>query len=72
MSFAAGSATATKTVSVLDDNLVEGDETVVVILATGPGYTVGSPSSATVTIKDDDSPTHYVNIASTKSNTALH
>jgi C1A family cysteine protease len=54
VSFAAGATTATKTVSVQDDNLVEGDETVVVTLAAGTGYTVGSPSTATVTIKDDD------------------
>ena len=52
--FTAGSATATETVSVLDDNLVEGNETVVVTLAAGTGYTVGSPSAATVTISDDD------------------
>src|SRR5439155_15450526 len=56
VAFAAGSATATKTVSVIDDTLAEGDETVVVTLAAGTGYTVGSPSSATVTIADDDAP----------------
>jgi hypothetical protein len=53
--FAAGAATATKTVSVLNDTLVESDETVVLTLASGTGYTVGSPSAATVTIRDDDS-----------------
>ena len=52
--FAAGSATATKTVSVIDDSLVEGDEDVVLTLAAGTGYTVGSPPSATVIIRDDD------------------
>ena len=51
--FLAGATTATKTVSVLDDNLVEGNETVEVTLAAGTGYTVGSPSAAIVTIKDD-------------------
>jgi len=55
VNFAAGSATATVTVNILDDTVVEGDETVVLTLASGSGYTVGSPSSATVTIKDDDS-----------------
>jgi hypothetical protein len=50
--FAAGSATATKTVTALADAVSEGDETVVVTLAAGTGYAVGSPSSATVTIKD--------------------
>src|SRR5205814_845958 len=32
-----------------------GDETVIVTLVAGAGYTVGSPSSATVTIADNDS-----------------
>jgi hypothetical protein len=54
VTFLAGSATATKTVSVLDDSLVESDETVVVTLASGSGYTIGNPSSAVVTILDDD------------------
>jgi hypothetical protein len=54
VTFAAGSAVATKTVSVIDDTLVEGNETVVLTLGSGAGYTVGSPASATVTIKDDD------------------
>ncbi|MCI0535330.1 MAG: hypothetical protein L0Z50_08880 [Verrucomicrobiales bacterium] len=53
--FAAGSATRNKAVSVLDDSDVEGDETVVLTLAAGSGYTVGNPAAATVTIKDDDS-----------------
>jgi PKD repeat protein len=35
---------------------VEGTETVTVTLVDGPGYSVGSPSSATVTIGDNDSP----------------
>ncbi|HOX02772.1 MAG TPA: choice-of-anchor D domain-containing protein [Verrucomicrobiota bacterium] len=52
--FDAGSSTATKTVSVLDDNLNEADETVVLRLASGAGYTLISRSSVTVTIKDDD------------------
>jgi hypothetical protein len=54
VSFAAGSATVTKTVSVIDDSIVESDETVVVTLAAGAGYTLGIPSSATVRIKDDE------------------
>ena len=52
--FSAGSATATVTVTPLDDGLVEPDETVVVTLTqfNGGGYAVGSPSTATVTITD--------------------
>lgn len=54
VTFAAGSTLATKTVSVLDDQLLEGDETVSVTLVPGTGYTVGSPASATLSIRDDD------------------
>ena len=56
VTFTAGSAISTKTVGVVDDSGIEGDETVIVTLAGGTGYTVGGPSSATVTIKDDDLP----------------
>jgi hypothetical protein len=35
-----------------EDTLVEGNETVQVSIAGGPGYQVGSPSTATVTIND--------------------
>jgi len=50
----AGQATASVTVTPVDDSAVEGSETVVVTLTAGGGYQVGSPSSATVTIADDD------------------
>ncbi|MCI0537592.1 MAG: hypothetical protein L0Z50_20450 [Verrucomicrobiales bacterium] len=56
VAFAAGSATADKTVNVIEDTLVEVDETVIVSLGAGGGYTVGTPNSATVTIKNDDLP----------------
>ena len=54
VTFAPGSPVATITVLPIDDALPEGDETVIVTLIGGSGYTVGSPSSATVTIADDD------------------
>ena len=41
-------------VSITDDALVEGDETVVLTLASGTGYTRGSPSAHTLTITDND------------------
>jgi hypothetical protein len=44
------------TVSPLDDNVLEGDETVVANVATGSGYAVGSPGSASATILDDELP----------------
>ena len=59
VTFDVGSATATKTVSVNDDALTEGDETVVLTLAAGAGYRVAVPSSATVTIRDDEHTKHW-------------
>ncbi|MCC6465661.1 MAG: hypothetical protein IT463_10010 [Planctomycetes bacterium] len=48
-----GSATVTFTVN--DDSLVEtGGETVILTINSGVGYTVGTPSSATLTIADND------------------
>ncbi|HET6426983.1 MAG TPA: Calx-beta domain-containing protein, partial [Phycisphaerae bacterium] len=49
-----GQASATITITPVDDGDVEGDETVTLTLAAGSGYTVGSPSSDTVTIADND------------------
>ncbi|HTM30604.1 MAG TPA: CARDB domain-containing protein [Vicinamibacterales bacterium] len=54
--FAAGDANVTVPIVPLDDILVEPDETVVVSLSDGTGYSVGSPSSGTVTIASDDVP----------------
>ena len=48
--FAPGATIATVTVSPLPDAFSEAAETVVLSLAPGSGYTVGTPSSATVTI----------------------
>src|ERR1051326_3481219 len=39
----------------IDDALVEGNETVVLTVSSNSAYLVGSPSSATVTIADNDS-----------------
>jgi hypothetical protein len=50
----ASSATATITVTPLDDELAEGNETVVVTLTADSAYTVGASNSATVTIQDDE------------------
>ncbi len=49
------SGTAIVNVTVIDDALVEAAETVLLGVAAGSGYTVGSPSSATVTITSNDS-----------------
>ena len=50
----AGTNFVVLTVTVVDDLQLEGDETVVVALAPGTEYVVGSPSAATVRILDDD------------------
>jgi hypothetical protein len=49
----AGEASASVTVSPFADNLVEGDETVVLTISASLAYVVGTPSSATVVIGDD-------------------
>ncbi|WP_233271344.1 Calx-beta domain-containing protein [Microcystis aeruginosa] len=54
VTFAAGSSTATVTVDPTADTTVESDETVILTLATGTGYTVGTPNAATGTITNDD------------------
>ena len=53
--FAANSDTACVEFTVLDDTIaLEGDETFTVTFTTPSGTIPGSPSTATVTIKDDD------------------
>jgi Calx-beta domain/Beta-propeller repeat len=55
VTFAAGSATATVTVDPTADTTVEADETVILTLATGTGYTIGTTAPVTGTITNDDS-----------------
>ncbi|WP_050784618.1 beta strand repeat-containing protein [Cylindrospermopsis raciborskii] len=54
VTFAAGSSTATVTVDPTPDTTVEADETVILTLASGTGYTIGTTSGVTGTITDDD------------------
>jgi len=54
VTFAAGSSTATVTVDPTADNNFETDETVVLSLASGTGYTIGTTTPATGTIVNDD------------------
>lgn len=51
-----GSDGAVVTLKPVDDGLIEGSETVVLTIATGISYTVGSAKAATVTIHDNDFP----------------
>ncbi len=43
-------------VDIIDDGVDENDETVLLTLGSGTGYTVGSPGTFTLTIQDDDTP----------------
>lgn len=60
--FSSGNTTTSITVTPIDDAEYEGNETVVLTLVDGSGYFVGSPTSASLTIADNDKPT--VSIAS--------
>jgi hypothetical protein len=50
-----GAASATVTVRPIDDAAAEGSETVILGISPNAAYATGSPSSATVTIADNDS-----------------
>src|SRR5438093_5808264 len=52
--FAAGSDTATITITAVDDRFKERDETVIVRLLPGAGYDVGNPFQGVVTIVGND------------------
>jgi Calx-beta domain/Ser-Thr-rich glycosyl-phosphatidyl-inositol-anchored membrane family len=58
VTFAAGSATAIINVTPIDDAVYEGNETVVVTLASGTSYILGTAKTATVNIADNDSSTN--------------
>jgi hypothetical protein len=49
-----GETSATVPLTVLNDPTYEGNETVILTIAPNAAYTVGSPSSATITIADDE------------------
>lgn len=54
ITFAAGAATATVVVDPTADSTAESNETVSLTLAAGTGYTIGTASSATGTLLNDD------------------
>ncbi|WP_425520158.1 putative Ig domain-containing protein [Xanthomonas cannabis] len=57
----AGQTSATITINPTADSTIEPDETVILALTAGSGYTVGSPSNATGTILNDDQPSLSIN-----------
>lgn len=61
VSIPGGATTATITINPTVDGTVELDETVVLTVAAGTGYTVGAPASATGTILNDDVPSLSIN-----------
>ena len=56
VTFGAGAATATLRLGTRDDTVDEPDATVTLALTDGAGYRSGDPSTAAVTVRDDDSP----------------
>ncbi len=50
----AGATTAAIPVSITDDEVVEGNEDIVLILSQGTGYTVGTANTYTLTVEDND------------------
>lgn len=54
VTFAAGELTKTIAITVNDDDVVEEEETIEVSIEEGDGYSVSQPSTATVTILDND------------------
>ena len=53
--YAAGEATKTITMSIVNDGFVEGNETFTLSLSNPTGMTLGAQTTATITIVDDDS-----------------
>src|SRR5207237_468556 len=64
VTFLAGSATATVTLDPTVDTIVEPDETAILTVSSGVGYTVDSPSAATGTITNDDTSAVSVAVSS--------
>ena len=56
VTFGAGNSTAAVTVDPAADATVEADETVILTVTSGTGYSVGNPSAATGIIVSDDAP----------------
>ena len=53
---AAGSTSTTITIYIIDDTIEDTGETLILTLSSGTAYTVGSPSTFTLTITNDDGP----------------
>ncbi|MBP6176714.1 MAG: sortase, partial [Anaerolineales bacterium] len=60
-----GQTTGTVTINPTTDATVEADETVIITIDAGTGYTVGTPSSATGTITNDETPAATIAVSPT-------
>ena len=54
VAFSAGDTRATLSVPTVGDSVVEADSTVTATVTSGPGYSVGSTASASVTVEDEN------------------
>ena len=54
MAFNASTSSQTVTIPILEDSLFEGSETIIVTLTSADSAAILNPSSASVTIEDDD------------------
>ncbi len=54
VTFASGAVSTNFNITAIDDTSYEGNESVIVSVGTGSGYTVGTTNSATATLIDDD------------------
>jgi uncharacterized protein YhjY with autotransporter beta-barrel domain len=63
VSIPSGATTATVTINPTADATVEPNETVILTVAAGTGYTVGAPASATGTILNDDVPNASITVS---------
>ncbi len=56
LNVASGATNATISITITDDGVVEGSETIILTLRNGTGYSLGSPNAHTLTITDNDTP----------------
>jgi hypothetical protein len=71
LTFTAGQTSTTVTVNVVGDTVLEANETFSLQLSAGTGTALGSPSSATATILNDDSAAPLVTISADGSNPTM-
>ena len=64
VSIAANTTSVTIPVTITDDNMLENDETIILTLTSGTGYSVGSANVHTLTVTDNDKPTVVFSSAS--------